>query len=141
MRSLGSLTTTGRGAEVKNIKLITWDRVIYPSHQVAYTCENGVYVPEKKEIVKEGSKLYLTDNDNGMVIHINQEQVINYVKSESKNFQTVKESMECFFESVQMIKVNGRAKVQMQNSDGNTLIINLEDYISNEVMDFCTEIM
>ena len=40
-----------------------------------------------------------------------------------------------------MVKVNGRAKVQMQNSDGNTLIINLEDYISNEVMDFCTEIM
>ena len=141
MRSLGSLTNTGRGAEVKNIKLITWDRVIYPSHEVAYTCENGVYVPAEKEIVREGSRLYLNESDTGMVIPVNNQQVINYVKSQSKNFQTVKESMECFFESVQLIKINGRAKVQMQNSDGNTLIVNLEDYISNDVMDFCTEIM
>jgi hypothetical protein len=139
MRSLGSLTTTSRGAEVKNIRLITWDRVIFPSHEVAYTCENGVYVPEQKEIVAEGSRIYLDENDKGIVIPFDKQKVINYVKSESKNLQTVKESMECFFDTIDIVE-SGK-KVMMKAADGNTLIINLEDYISNEIMDYCSGII
>ena len=37
LRALGTIKNTGRGAEVKGIKLITYDRVIYPSHDKAYT--------------------------------------------------------------------------------------------------------
>lgn len=140
MRSLGSLVNTGRGAEVRNIRLITWDRVIYPSHAVAYTCENGVYVPDNKEIVAEGSKLYLDENDKGIVVPLNNEKVISYVKAQSKNLQTVKESMECFFDSIEIIKEGRMSKVMMKAADGNTIIVNLEDYISNEIMDFASSI-
>ena len=37
LRALGSVTQTARGAEVNNLRVITWDNVIYPSHPGAYT--------------------------------------------------------------------------------------------------------
>lgn len=135
MRSLGTVTNTSRGAEVRNIKLICWDRVIYPSHSVAYTCENGIYVLDNKEIVAEGSKLYLDENDKGIIEPINQKQVIEYVKNQSKNLQTVKESLECYFDTIEIID-KGK-KVILKESAGNTLVVNLEDYITNELMDYC----
>lgn len=139
MRSLGTIKNTSRGAEVQNIKLITWDRVIYPSHECAYTCEsgmvrneNGIYVPEQPN----GSKLYLEENDQGIVIPFNTPQVVNYIKSQSKNIKTIKESMEMFFDDFEVID-EGR-KVKMVSNSGNIVVVNLETYIRNEIMDYCS---
>ena len=139
MRSLGTIKNTARGAEVQNIKLITWDRVIYPSHECAYTCEsgdvyqneNGIYSPKQPN----GSKLYLEENDQGMLVPFNTPQVINYIKSESKNLKSVRESMEMFFQEMSVID-EGR-KVKLVSNNGNIVVINLETYIRNEIMDYC----
>lgn len=140
MRSLGTIKNTARGAEVQNIKLITWDRVIYPSHECAYTCEsagmvqneNGIYLPEQPE----GSILYVDENYKGMVASFNTPQVVDYVKSQSKNIKTVKESMEMFFNEFEVID-EGR-KVKMVSNTGSMVVVNLETYIRNEIMDYCS---
>ena len=141
MRSLGTIKNTSRGAEVQNIKLITWDRVIYPSHECAYTCESGsVYVQGENGIYTKqqpkGSTLYLEENDQGMITPFNTPQVISYIKAESKNLKAVKESMEMYFDTFDVID-EGRS-VKMMSNSGNTVVVNLETYIRNEIMDYCS---
>ena len=56
LRALGSVESTRRGSEVKGIKIITYDKVIFPSHPTAYTdgvvnlqTESAdIYTPEDK---------------------------------------------------------------------------------------------
>ena len=89
LRALGTLVNTPRGAEVKKLRLITWDQVIYPSHPGAYTqrllTESSVDTPE-------------TFNDNDVyaeearIIPVTDERLINYIKSESANIKYIKES-------------------------------------------------
>ena len=54
LRALGTIQNTARGAEVKGIKVITWDRVIYPSHPRAYT--DGI-ISESGNLISEGQNI------------------------------------------------------------------------------------
>ena len=74
LRALGTLVQTNRGAEVKKLKLITWDQVIYPSHPHAYT----------QKVLTE-SAAYENDSDvyaaQARIIPITNQSVIDYIKS------------------------------------------------------------
>lgn len=134
LRALGTVKSTARGAEVQNMTIITWDRVIYPSHERAYMTRILTESASIEEINKE-SKLIIEENDKGLLIPINNESVINYIKSESKNIKAIKESMETLFD--QFIVLENGKQVQMTTSTGETLIINLESYIQNDIMNYC----
>ena len=141
MRALGTICNTKNGAEVRNIKLITYDRVIYPSHECAYVQEgtelkmemneSGIYLPKQPE----GSRLYLPEDDKGMVTPIMNESVVSYIKSESANLKSVLESIDTLYDSVSILE-NGN--VQLLDKSGSTIIISTEQYIKKEIMDFCT---
>lgn len=122
LRALGSIKNTRRGAEVKGIKLITYDRVIYPSHDKAYT----------HNIVSEGSNLYLDDNDKGNIIPITNQSVIDYIREESCNFKTIKESFDLLYDEIKLLN---NSQVQLTDRAGGIYVINLENYIHNEIMD------
>ena len=122
LRALGTIKNTGRGAEVKGIKLITYDRVIYPSHDKAYT----------HNIVSEGSNLFLDDNDKGNIIPITNQSVIDYIKEESCNFKTIKESFDLLYDDIKLLN---NSQVQLTDRAGGIYVINLENYIHNEIMD------
>lgn len=134
LRALGSIKNTPRGAEVKNIKLITYDRVIYPSHDKAYT--SGI-VSESAEVLNtnEGSNLYLDDDDQGRLIPITNESVLNYIKSESMNIKQIKESFDLLYDNIKLI--NGKSQVQLTDRAGSIFVINLENYIHNEIIGAC----
>ena len=151
LRALGSIETTKEGAVVKNLKLITYDHVIYPSHPGAYTTgivsestdmkyQNGLYAPRHTlqlldENVQELSNTMDATKDH--LLEVSNESVVNYIKSESASLKTIQESFDLLFESITPID-NG-SKVQMKDKEGNTIVINLERYIQNEIMDYCSK--
>ena len=122
MRALGTIKNTNRGAEVKGVKLITYDRVIYPSHNKAYT--HGV--------VSEGSNLLLEENDRGTLIPITNQSVIDYIKEESCNIKQIRESFDLLYDDIKLI--NNKSQVQLTDRAGGVFIVNLENYIHNEII-------
>lgn len=133
LRALGSIENTKRGAEVKNTTLITYDRVYYPSHKRAYMTN---IVSESAGIVDMyGNKLTIEENNQGLLIPITNESVINYIKSTSNNFKSIKESFDLFYDSIELLE-NGK-QIQLTDKAGSIIIVNLENYISNEIMDYC----
>ena len=134
LRALGSVTNTNRGAEVKNIRIITWDWVVYPSHKRAYMSN---IVNESAGLVDtNGNKLVVQESDKGLITPITNQQVIDYIKTESANVNSVLNSFDTLYESIDL--VNNNRTVQMVASNGDTFMINLESYIRNEIMDYCT---
>lgn len=125
MRALGTIKNTNRGAEVKGVKLITYDRVIYPSHNKAYT--HGV--------VSEGSNLLLEENDKGTLIPITNQSVIDYIKEESCNIKQIRESFDLLYDDIKLI--NNKSQVQLTDRAGGIFIVNLENYIHNEIIGAC----
>ena len=132
LRALGTIKNTNRGAEVKGIKVITWDRVIYPSHPRAYTdgivSESGIWLPDSNNIV-------IPEDDEGRLIPITNESVISYIKSESANFKAIKESFDLLYDNVELI--NRGTQVKLTDRAGGIFVCNLESYIHDEIMNDC----
>ena len=129
LRALGSIVNTGRGAEVKNPKLITWDRVIYPSHPRAYT----------QGIVSESSSIVLPKDNSGMLIPITNNQVIDYIKHESANVRQVMETFEIFYDNIELVNERFNPQVKLTSKTGNIYVINLETYLQNEIQNYCAK--
>ena len=127
LRALGSIINTGRGAEVKNPKIITWDRVIYPSHPRAYT----------QGIVSESSSIVVPNNDPGMLIPITNNQVIDYIKHESANLRQVMETFEIFYDNIELVNERFNHQLKLTSRDGNIYVVNLETYLQNEIQNYC----
>lgn len=136
LRALGSIEQTRRGAEVKNLRVITWDQVIYPSHPGAYTQRilSEASIMNESTIIHEGEKINITGE--AMVIPINNEQVMSFIQQESSNLKFVRE---CFDFAYNGINVNeAGTKVLLTTNEGDTLVVNIESYIHRELMDYAT---
>lgn len=145
LRALGSIENTHRGSEVKGLKIITYDRVQYPSHPEAYTrgivSESGIVLPEgctydmynvNEKMSKEEKKV----NEEGLIVPVTNQSVIDYIKQESCNFNQIVNEFEVFYDGIKLI--NEGSQVQLSNSEtGNVFVIELENYIHNEIMDYC----
>lgn len=138
LRALGSIENSARGAEVKGIKAITWDRVFYPSHPEAYTkgivsesTASGILLP-KTPIPKVDTSM----NENGLLAPIVTQQVLDYIQQESCNFKTIKEQFEVFYDSIELVAEGSMVQLTDKNN-GNVYRVALEQYIHNEIMDYC----
>lgn len=134
LRALGSIQNTRRGAEVKGIKIITYDRVIYPSHDKAYTTR---LVSESSSLIPEGNNMILDESDAGLVIPITNDEVINYINSQSLNVKQIRESFDLLYDDIKLVK--NKSQVQLTDKAGGIFVINLENYIHNEIMNACLE--
>jgi hypothetical protein len=133
LRALGTIETVGGKSWVRNLKLITYDRVIYPSHKRAYTerivSESGLIACENN------NKFVVEENYQGMITPITNDSVINYIKTESANIYNIINNFDTLYESIQLIN-NGR-DVQLMGKAGELFIVNLESYIQSEIRDYC----
>lgn len=136
LRALGRLMNSKNGVQVKNIKLITYDRVIYPSHDKAYTI-GLVNESAQLALVDENAncKLFMDENDKGMIVPVTNKEVINYIQQESANFKAIKESFDLLYENIELI--NRGTQVQLTDNAGSIYVVNLENYIHNEIMNAC----
>jgi hypothetical protein len=137
LRALGTIQNTARGAEVKGIKVITWDRVIYPSHPRAYT--DGIISESAGIGVNNESNVFLEKNDAGILIPITNDSVINYIKSESANFKTIQESFDLLYDNIELI--NRGTQVKLTDRAGGIFVCNLESYIHDEIMNECLRLL
>ena len=139
LRALGSVRQTSRGAEVENLRLITWDQVIYPSHPGAYTQR----IISENALLTESSSAF-TNEDAGndmigesMIIPITNDKVISFLQAQSSNLKFVRE---CFDFAYSGIEVNeAGTKVLLTTNAGETMVINMEQYIHNELMNYAAE--
>lgn len=144
LRALGSVMQTSRGAEVKNLRVITWDNVIYPSHPGAYTqrivSESLAIANEAVSVGTTPTGKIITENDlngNAFITPIRNEQVLNFLQSQSGNLKFIKE---CFDFVYKDIAVNEKGtKVFLTTNEGSTLVVPMESYIHNELMNYATK--
>lgn len=137
LRALGSIENKNGHAYVKNIRIITWDRVIYPSHKKAYTQR---LVSESADVTSEngiinGSKVFVEDGYKGMIVPITNEKVIETIKTESTNVQSIIGTFGGLYESVSVLD-NGR-QVQLCDGKGHVFIVNLESHVQDLLMKYC----
>jgi hypothetical protein len=143
LRALGSVNQTSRGAEVRNIRIITYDRVIFPSHMRAYT-QDFVYenanIAEKKSlnesVLLEGQNLECTSN----VIPITNKDVVSFLQCQSNNLKFVKECFDFVYSGIQLNENNSKV-ILTEKETGNTIVINMEDYVHNELMTYASDII
>ena len=75
-------------------------------------------------------------NEEGLIVPVTNQSVIDYIKQESCNFNQIVNEFEVFYDGIKLI--NEGSQVQLSNSEtGNVFVIELENYIHNEIMDYC----
>ena len=130
LRALGSLNNIRGRNIVENLRIITWDRVIYPSHPGAYTTrlvtESASFEAEKAHINKV--------NENGLLIPITNDSVLSYIKTESANVKGLLSQIDFMYESATVIKGN---QIRLVAKNGDVFVVNLENHIANELQNYC----
>ena len=149
LRALGSVEREKNGkCYVRNIRYVCHDVVIYPSHKRAYTTglinaktENSSSVHESANLINGvNGPNYMDYNsaevfENGILIPIVNQQVVDYIKQESANVKSILSTFDTLYESA--IIVNGGKQVQLQLNGGNKILVNLEQYIEDEILNYC----
>ena len=135
LRALGSIENIDGKAYVKNIKVITYDRVIYPSHKRAYTEKivteaaiDGTPIQENQVVVPE--------NDPGRIITLKESDarvVLNRLQRESANLSKIVETFDGIYDKVTLLNEH---TLLMTDRFGGRMTVNLEDHVSNVIMDY-----
>src|SRR5574344_224377 len=94
LRALGSIENRGGKAWVKNVKMVTYDRVIYPSHACAYTDKLVTPTNEGASIIEEEKEKIEFPKNSSYIIPITNSQVIDYIRTESANVNTILENFD-----------------------------------------------
>jgi hypothetical protein len=143
LRALGSVKTTKNGIEVVNMRMITYDQVIYPSHSNAYTTR---ILSENADVITEGAISIGYEKDpnetpnsltESRIIPLTNDDVRKMISADSKNIKFVKECMDFAYDSV-VLSENG-ARVILTTNEGAKMVVNLERYVKNEIMDYCSK--
>lgn len=126
LRALGSLNNVRGRNIVENLRVITWDRVIYPSHPHAYTTK---LVTESTIFGVSNTKF----NENGILIPITNSNVLSYIKNESANIKSLMSQIDFMYESTSVVG----NQVRLVAKTGDIFVVNLESHISNEIQNYC----
>lgn len=135
LRALGSIENIDGKAYVKNIKVITYDRVIYPSHKRAYTEKIVSEATISGEPIQE-NQIVVPENDPGTIITLKESDartVINRLQRESANLSNIIEALDGIYDNITLVNEN---TLLMTSRYGEKVRVNLEDHISNVIMDY-----
>ena len=146
LRALGTISSTPQGAVVENLKMITYDYVIYPSHPHAYTrgvlneSASNIAIPKSNFAMSnamDGSKSFIKEFSNQDVINAIstiKESAISYVKDKSSNFKMLQECYDMTkYDTVDIINPH---KLALTEAGKNTIVMSIEDYIANEIQNY-----
>lgn len=150
LRALGTVRATPEGAMVENLKIITWDYVIYPSHPTAYTqgiiSESTTMLSEtpqsnfKFTTANDATKSFIKEFTNADVVsamkaqHTNESAAFDYIKDKSFNYHLLKEAFD--MTKIDMVDLISPNKIALTESGNATIIMNVEDYIAKEIQNY-----
>lgn len=155
LRALGTVEKENGVSIVKNLKVITWDCVIYPSHPSAYTqrivSESGNVIESmnsdyklnhlqalyESTVAEEDKKQLKVIEESGILIPVTNSGVVELLKKQSDNIKSLREMFD--FAYTDMYLNNEGTQATLIDKTGMKAVINLEQYISNEVMDYCVQ--
>ena len=135
LRALGSIENIDGKAYVKNIKVITYDKVIYPSHKRAYTETIVSEAAISGEPIQE-NQIVVPENDPGTIITLKESDariVINRLQRESANLSNIIEALDGIYDNITLVNEN---TLLMTSKYGEKVRVNLEDHISNVIMNY-----
>ena len=134
--ALGGIENIGGKAYVKNIKIITWDHVIYPSHKRAYTDKIVTESAINTGKVLYENQVVVPKNDPGTIISItgsDAKEVINRLQRESANITTIIETFDGLYDKIDLVSEN---RLLLTDRFGEKISVNLENHIDNIIMDY-----
>jgi hypothetical protein len=153
LRALGSLVNEGGRMTVRNMQMITYDRVYFPSHSKAYTTKivttesvvaepvkynvynidpDDYYFSKAMEINKQAQKGNSPVMESTIQIPLTQSQISNYIVTESANVKLAMNTFDVLYESM---KINPNMDlVTMKTKDGNTVELSLEQSVQKELI-------
>lgn len=138
LRALGTIENNHGKAYVENLKVITWDRVIYPSHACAYTSklvtESATFDSVDMKKVTNANRREILEGSRGAAIPFDSNGVINFIMQESSNVAIALNNFDVFYESMELNRDGTRLK--MIDNFGSTIVIPLEKYVHNQIMDY-----
>lgn len=154
LRALGTVEKENGISTVRNIKIVTWDQPIYPSHPSAYTQKIVALGEAAQQLVDATAKKTRLQNlyessleadvnrmqsvdESGILIPITNKGVVDLLKHESKNIKSLKEMFD--FAYTDMSLNEDGSKVTLKSKDGITMVVSLEQQIHNELMDYCVQ--
>ena len=148
LRALGSLVNENGRMTVRNMQMVAYDRVYYPSHPSAYTQKiittesagirispqllNNLHnVMEQKQIklLQEAGQEVTTPN---ILIPLKQEEVNSFILTESANVREIINTFDVFYESMQYDP--NTQQVQMKTRLGDTIGMSIEKAVSRQIM-------
>ena len=154
LRAVGSLVNENGRATVKRMQMITYDRVYFPSHSKAYTTRLvtteaavGMPVHEQKyyDIEKQNYFYVKTDEINrlsesgnsvdlqeSVVTPLKQEEVKNYLLSESANLKLALDTFDLIYESMEV--ANDIGTVKIKTTYGDTIYLDTETALKKEMI-------
>ena len=152
LRALGIIVKTENGNEVRHPRIITWDQVIYPSHPEAYT-RKVLGESTTMDIIEDSQKTHLQKifestkmnknedlslfSENGIIIPVTEKNVVDIVTSGSSNLKSIKEMFDFEYDDISVID-QGK-KVQLVSKTEGTIIVNIEQQIQNEILNYCAK--
>ena len=144
LRALAAITklSNGKGEIKTKPHIITYDRVVLPSHKEAYMDnEKPVEIIKSTESYKPKMEsheiLPAIGNTYNDALHIVHESamlsVLNYIKEESQNY---KELTSWFNSNMNEVRLVDENTVCVPNDDGKKMYVYLEDYIHDDIHNF-----
>lgn len=146
LRALGTISSTPQGAVVENLKMITYDYVIYPSHPHAYTKgvineSAGIASAVKSNFTMnssmDGTRSFIKEFSNKDVVNAitsMRESAVDYIKDKSHNFKLLQECYDMTnYDTIDIISPH---KIALTEAGKNTIVMNVEDYIANEIQNY-----
>ena len=165
LRALGSIENINGKAYVKNLRIITYDHVIYPSHKVAYTerlvTESAAMAAEHdamfKKIIVEGAmsdgidnitsniineRAQLIDdiNENGRIINITGKDAANLLSTMQHENASIGMILETFEGIANSVKLQGH-RIKLTTAFGEHIYLPLDSYCNNLIMEYAYDHM
>lgn len=151
LRALGSLVNENGRMTVRNMQMVAYDRVYFPSHSKAYTTkilttESSNNEPVKYFVANEDTYLYAKQNEldriveagnspisESMVIPLSQEQISRFIMSESSNVKAIINQFDILYESLEL--ASDMHTVRMKTKYGDTIHLPIEKAVGKELID------
>lgn len=152
LRALGSLVNENGKMTVRNMQIITYDRVYFPSHSKAYTTkiittESADGSASNKEFYianpytyfarKQNELIHITESGNcpisgGFVTKFTNQQLANYIVQESANLKAIVNQFDVFRDGIALNE--NTDTIYIKTKVGDTIVMPLEDHIQKEIM-------
>ena len=134
LRALGAIENVNGKAYVRGVRIITYDRVHYPSHKAAYTEKIISESTIINDLVNE-NQIIVPENDPGRIIQVtgsDAQDILNRLQRESASISSILDTFEGISDKITVTESN----IVLTNRFGDRFDLKLEDYVDRLIMDY-----